>query len=112
MDCGYADPDDILVDAIISGARELKVTERLLDKSGELTLAHTLQVGPQYERYPKNQVILFGEEDTSVSVISKQNKNILKKRLGLGVDESFGSKQRARYSVSCRVCGQTYTATV
>ena len=70
MNCAYADPDDILVDAIVSGAREPKVTERLLDKGDELTLAHALRIGQQYELSQK-QVKLFREEDTSVSVITK-----------------------------------------
>jgi len=31
MDCEYADPDDMLIDAIIAGVKEKRVQERLLE---------------------------------------------------------------------------------
>ena len=44
MDCEYADLDDMLIDAIIAGAREKRVQERLLDRGKDLTLAKAIEI--------------------------------------------------------------------
>lgn len=49
MDCEFADNNDILIDLIISGARQPKVQERLLDKGQDLTLQQAIEIGRQYE---------------------------------------------------------------
>ena len=43
LNCEYADGDDMLIDAIISGVREKKVQERLVDRREDLTLAKALE---------------------------------------------------------------------
>ena len=67
MDCSYTDADDILVDYIIDGVKDLKLQEKLLDKGGELTLAQAITLGQQFELSRKQMAELHYGEDTRVS---------------------------------------------
>lgn len=49
MDCEYAKPDDMLIDAIIARVHEKRVQERLMDRGEDLTLAKALEIPQQYE---------------------------------------------------------------
>ena len=49
IDCEYTDPDDVLINAIITGVRHAQVLVRLLDQGSDLTLAKALSIGRQYE---------------------------------------------------------------
>lgn len=67
MDCGFTDPDDMLVDLIINGVFQPKVQERLPDQEQGLTLAKALEIGRQYE-LSQNQLKLICGEGADVSV--------------------------------------------
>lgn len=73
MDCEYADPDDMLIDAIIEGVREKRVQERLLDRGEDLTLAKALEISQQFEM-SQRQMKIVREDDSQVSVVSAKTK--------------------------------------
>uniref|UniRef100_A0A3B1K366 Gypsy retrotransposon integrase-like protein 1 n=1 Tax=Astyanax mexicanus TaxID=7994 RepID=A0A3B1K366_ASTMX len=79
MDCEYADPDDMLIDAIIAGVREKRVQERLLDKGEDLTLAKAVEIPQQFEMSQK-QIKIVREEDTHVSSVSTRGKQCSSKQ--------------------------------
>lgn len=82
MDCEYHDSDDILIDAMISGIREKKVQERLLDRGEDLTLAKALEIGQQFE-LSKQQIKIVRDEDAAkVSALQSRFKRQHKSKNG------------------------------
>lgn len=79
MDCAYADPDDMLIDAIIAGVREKRVQERLLDKGEELTLAKAIEIPQQYEISQKQLKIVRDDVTCSQVLQNVFNLSLLAK---------------------------------
>ena len=74
MVCEYADPEDILIDAIIDGIFESRVQERLLAQGEGLSLAKALEMGQQFE-LSRKQIRIVRNEDNykpGVSAISSE----------------------------------------
>lgn len=69
MDCEYADPDDMLIDAIIVGVTKKLAQERLLDRGEDLTLSKALEIPQQFEM-SQRQMKIVREDDSQVSVVS------------------------------------------
>lgn len=111
MDCGYTNPDDILVDVIIAGVRHSKVQERMLDKGDKLTLVNAIELGRQYEISQQQLKMIRGEE--AVSAISQNpgskqfTKGKSKQRHKQDSENRNGGKQPNSNSVikKCTRCG-------
>lgn len=58
MDCEYTNPDDMLVDAIIIGAREKGVQERPLERGESLALIKATELPQPYEMSQKQMKIV------------------------------------------------------
>ena len=77
MDCEYADPKDILIDAIIDDIFESRVQERILDQGEGLSLAKVLEIGQQFE-LSRKQIRFVRNEDNyklGVSALTTQSKS-------------------------------------
>ena len=68
MDCQFDNTDDILVDAIISGARHKKVQERLLNEGQELGLPKSIQIARQFELSQQHMREMRGEDSGIASI--------------------------------------------
>lgn len=73
MDCEYADPDDMLIDAIIMGVREKHIQERLLEKWEDLTLPKALEIAQQFKLSQK-QIQIVREEESQVRAVHVKTK--------------------------------------
>lgn len=86
MDCAYAEPDDMLIDAIIAGVFEKRVQERLLDKGEDLTLAKAIEIPQQYEMSQKQVKLVCEDTCSQVSTVAESVK-----------PKSFGQSRKACY---------------
>lgn len=68
MGCKYAEPDDMLIDAIISGFCEKRVQERLLGRGEDLTLAKALEMSQKQMKIVSEDVACL-----AVSTVSDNN---------------------------------------
>jgi hypothetical protein len=74
MDCEYPQPDDMLID--ISGVREKRVQERLLERGENLTLDKAIELPQQFELSQK-QMKIVREEDSQMSAVSVKPKQFV-----------------------------------
>lgn len=73
MDCQFDNPDDILTDAIIHGARHKKVQERLLNEGQELSLPKAVQIARQFELSQQQLREMRGEDSAIASIKQKES---------------------------------------
>ena len=108
LDCEYADPDDMLIDAIIAGVREQRVQERLLDKGEDLTLAKAIEIPQQFEM-SQRQMMIVRDEDAQVSTMAARpkhnayNKNVHSKTQPMAGQQSQAANKPAN---TCFRCGR------
>ena len=105
MDCEYAEPDDILIDAIIAGVHEKRVQERLLDKGEDLTLAKALEIPQQYEMSQKQMKIVRDDAECSqVSAVSAKPKKFSHNKRTHYPDRPTLAQQKI--TANCTSCGK------
>lgn len=107
MDCAYADPDDMLIDAIIAGVREKRVQERLLDKGEELTLAKAIEIPQQYEMSQK-QLKIVRDDDVTCSQVSAVAESVRPKPSGKSRITRYPDRKfiQLKPSLFCASCGK------
>uniref|UniRef100_A0A2C9LYX4 Retrotransposon gag domain-containing protein n=1 Tax=Biomphalaria glabrata TaxID=6526 RepID=A0A2C9LYX4_BIOGL len=104
MDCEYDDPDDILIDLIISGVIHEKVQLRLLDQGQKLTLSKAIEIGQQYEM-SQSQVKMFRGQE--VLTIKRQSHNVLKQKSKDNSDKLCSKCGKNHEKEKCPAIGTT-----
>ena len=114
MDCQFDNPDDILVDAIISGARHKKVQERLLNEGQELGLPKSIQIARQFELSQQHMREMRGEDSGIASIKPRKTTHNTKTVSPYPATKHSNKKQQSppsnsRSSQACDRCGNDTT---
>ena len=67
-DCGYAEPERMLRDAIVLRSSHDQVREKCLDKGNDLTLAKAIQIGQDYEASQESMKVIDEKVDEDPKV--------------------------------------------
>ena len=106
MDCEYPQPDDMLIDAIISGVREKRVQERLLERGESLTLDKAIELPQQFEISQKEMKIVR-EEDSQMSAVSVKPKQFVpSKAMPYKGNSTYRQQASVSSSKNCTKCGK------
>ena len=75
-DCGFADEDRMLRDAIVLRSHSATVREKCLDKGNELTLAMAIQIGQNHEAWQESLKVIDAkvDEDSKVNAARGNHK--------------------------------------